>query len=168
MSPYVALGVKAACSAWMIVVSAWDARERRIPNALTLPAMLIALGWQVYLLIAQGAGGLWSALIAWLILFLLWQAHVIGGGDAKVLMALVAMFPTLQFLLLFSLVKLVVTIPLLVKKYWGQRPADLLGQARERVSSARILPDEQELQTLGQSNCWTYCLPGIIYLWWLS
>ena len=168
MSPNVAdVILKAACSLWMVAVSAWDVRQQRVPNALVLPVMLVALIWQIYRLIDHGDASLYFALVAWVILFLLWQGHIIGGGDAKVLMALFAMFPSLSFLLLFSLIKLIVTIPFVLRKYKGQRPADLIERLRARATSDQVLPNQQELQTHGQSNCWTYCLPGLIYLWWL-
>ena len=129
--------------------------------------MLGALIWQLALLVTRADSSFFFALISWVVLFLLWQGHILGGGDAKVLMALFALFPTLPFLIVFSLIKVVVTLPLLVAKYWGRRPSDLAQGLRQRARDGRWLPDQQELASQGQSNCWTYCLPGAVYLWWL-
>lgn len=161
------LALKVGVTLWMVVASAWDMRHHRLPNALVLPVMLGAMLWQLYRLIAYADTSILFALIAWVVVFLLWQGHILGGGDAKVLMALFAMFPTVSFLILFSLVKVGVTVPLLVARYWGRRPADLWHDLRQRTREGRWLPDQQELRIKGQSNCWTYCLPGAVYLWWL-
>lgn len=162
-----ALTLKAGVTLWMLILSTWDLRRHRVPNVLVLPVMLGALLWRLYFFAAEADSSCFFVLISWVILFMLWQGHILGGGDAKVLMVLFAMFPTLQFLVMFSIVKLLVTLPLVVAKYWGRRPGDLLQSARERAQAKQLLPDEHELRTSGQSNIWSYCLSGVVYLWWL-
>jgi prepilin peptidase CpaA len=71
--------------------SVTDLRSRRIPNALTLPALAIALlSWFP----DAGAGGMLRALacaFATLLIGLLFQAGgVVGGGDVKLLAAVAA------------------------------------------------------------------------------
>jgi prepilin peptidase CpaA len=73
------------------VASLTDLRSRRIPNALTLPALLVALlSWFP----DAGGGGVLRALlcaVATLFVGLLFQAGgVVGGGDVKLLAAVAA------------------------------------------------------------------------------
>jgi prepilin peptidase CpaA len=64
----------------------WDYRERRIPNALTLPAFVLGL---VYQAVFRGMPGLADAgggfLIGFGALFLLWMIGGGGGGDVKLM-----------------------------------------------------------------------------------
>ena len=142
------------------MAAAWDAWSAHIPNWLTFPVMLVAGGFRIY-------DGRWQFLLAWVVIFFLWQANVVGGGDAKLLMGLFALFPEPLFLLVFAAVGLVVRIPLVVRKYWGQRPSELLASAGDRLRTGRFTPSREELREHGRSYAWTYCLPGAVYLWLL-
>lgn len=155
-----ALGGRLVITAWLAAVSLWDVRRAIIPNWLTLPAMLAAGGWRLY-------QGRWYVLLMWALLYLLWRVNIMGGGDAKLLMGLFALFPTYDFALLFSLLVLAVTLPLLAARHWGKRPTDLFRGVADRIGQGRLLPTREELETRGQQYAWTFCLPGVIYLWWL-
>ena len=143
------------------MVAIWDARNARIPNWLTFPIMLVAGGYRLY-------EGRWHFAWAWVVIFLLWQLNVLGGGDAKLLMGLVALFPEPLFLLVFAMVGLTVRVPLIVRKYWGRRPLDLMASVINRLRGGRFVPSRAELQKHGHSYAWTYCLPGVIYLWFFG
>jgi prepilin peptidase CpaA len=62
-----------------------DLRERRIPNAVTIPGLIVGIS------LAAGAGGLGSALggvtVAFIITLPFVALGAVGGGDAKFLMA---------------------------------------------------------------------------------
>jgi Flp pilus assembly protein protease CpaA len=100
-------------------------------------------------------------------LYLLWRSNVVGGGDAKLMMGLFALFPEPQFLLLFAVVGLAVRMPFMLRKYWRRKPSDLLAGASERLRTGQLVPSGEELQERGRSYAWMYCLPGVIYLWLL-
>ena len=64
---------------WLAVCAVWDWRERRVPNALTIPPLAVALAGRVW------CGG-WDLLGVLLLggYALLWYKGVIGGADAKI------------------------------------------------------------------------------------
>ena len=161
MSPHtMALLARLAITAWLGAVAVWDWRTALIPNWLTLPVMAVAGGLRLY-------QGRWYLLFIWALLYLIWRVNILGGGDAKFLMGLFALFPTYEFALLFCTMVLAISIPLLVVRHWGKRPAELLQAAIGRVAAGRLLPTREELERRGQQYAWTFCLPGVVYLWWL-
>lgn len=159
---------KIVVTLWLGVVSIWDLRERRIPNGLVMPVMLAALCWRIYASAAHRTLDIAFVLIAWVIVFLLWQIGVWGGGDAKLLMGLLAMFPTQSFLLLFCLCVLAVTLPLLLAKIavslWRRFKQGAPSSGEERES---IWPSRDRLRNKGRAYAWAFALPGVIYVWLL-
>lgn len=150
--------MKILLTAWFAATAAWDARWGIIPNWLTIPVML-------------GLGGLrlyqrhWIVLPIWVLIYLLWRVHIIGGGDAKLLMGIFALFPTFEFAVVFSVLLAAVTLPLLMLQHWGRRPGDLLRGAAHRLQEGPLLPTQEELEAQGRQYAWTFCLPGLVYLW---
>ncbi len=71
--------------ALVLLVSLHDLRRGRIPNWVTLPLMGIGLLWNF-----PGALETW---LACLLLFAAWRAGWLGGGDAKLWMALLWLAP---------------------------------------------------------------------------
>ena len=153
------LAVRLLLSAWLIIIAIWDIRTARIPNWLTFPVMLVIGIWQLY-------HQVWIILPLWILLYLVWRVNIIGGGDAKLLMGLFALFPTYEFAVLFSVLVLLVSMPALLRKYWTRRPVQMAQGVIERVNAGQIFPTQEELQTQGLQYAWTFCLPGLIYLWW--
>ena len=151
---------KLGITTWLCTAALWDVRTATIPNWLTLPMMAAVGGWRLY----QWS---WNVLLIWAMLYLVWRANILGGGDTKLLMGLFALFPTLDFALIFSAVVLIVSVPLIVARHWGKHPADILWAIVDRVQAGRLLPSREELEEHGQSYAWTFCLPGVIYLWLL-
>jgi len=185
--------LKLAITAWLGTVAFWDLRTARIPNRLTLPAMAATGGfrlcqglWGLGLFLLQTAhsgnptssdGGylgsnvqvtanLLFTLVAWAIIFGGWKLNIMGGGDAKLIMVLFALFPTYNFTLTFCLVALVSLLPLLVLQYWGKRPLDALWELAFRLRTG-LFPTREELERKGKQYAWVFCLPGVIYLWLL-
>ncbi|RME48206.1 MAG: prepilin peptidase [Chloroflexi bacterium] len=155
-----AIALRVGLSAWLIAIAVWDVRTARIPNWLTFPVMLAAGAWRLY-------HHVWLILPIWVLIYMIWKVNIVGGGDAKLLMGLFALFPTYEFAFLFAVVVLVVSLPLLYRKHWWRRPAQMAQGVAQRISSGQIFPTHEELQTEGQQYAWTFCLPGLIYLWWL-
>jgi len=163
--PVVGLAFKVLMTFWLVAVAVWDSLARRIPNWLVVPVALLALGWQVYEAVRGKPEGLVFCLGAWVVLYTMWRVHVFGGGDAKFLMALFAIFPTGQFLLLFSLVVLAVSIPIIVVRHVLPRLSRAPRKAPSRTPEQGLLPTAEALRTRGQNFSWTFALPGVIYLW---
>jgi Flp pilus assembly protein protease CpaA len=79
------LALKAAIFAAAVAAAAFDVRRRRVPNWISLPALAASL-------ILIPLSGRWEGLLAWPVLYAAWSAGWIGGGDAKLLMAVAAAF----------------------------------------------------------------------------
>lgn len=169
-----ALAAKVLVTAWMVVIAVKDHRTGLIPNRLTAP---VFIGVGAYRVIWQGLiQGEWSylaLLLAYAVLFGLWMLKFIGGGDAKFLMALSSLFPTIEFATLLALFLLLVTVPLLIWEIAKAAHADSIGgvfrSVRDRLLSGQVLPTEQDLHERGRRYAWTFAIPGIIYTWiyWL-
>lgn len=154
------LALRLGLTAWLVAISIWDVRTARIPNWLTFPVMLGAGIWRLY-------QGVWIVLPIWVLLYVIWRVNIVGGGDAKLLMGLFALFPTFEFAFLFAVVVLVVSLPLLYRKHWWRRPAEMAQGVVQRINSGQIFPTQEELHSEGEQYAWTLVLPGLIYLWWL-
>ena len=176
---------------WLSAVAYLDARTATIPNALTLPMMAVlggarvaraaghalsswiipggqALGrWAMWAGDAQAVGQLVLMVISWAFCFALWEGHVLGGGDAKTLMGILALFPSVDFVVFLAAAVLVLSVPLLWLKWRGKRLQDVVGSIGRRLSEGGLLPTEQQLAEEGRPYAWTFCLPGAIYLWFL-
>ena len=151
-------GIRLALTAWLVAVAVWDWRRAVIPNWLTLPVMLAAGGVRLY-------QGHLHILAIWVLLYLIWRVNIVGGGDAKLLMGLFALFPTYEFAFLFSILVLAVSVPMIIARHWGKRPSDLAAAVADRIGRSRFLPTREELEIKGQQYAWTFCLPGVVYLW---
>ena len=154
------LGIRLALTAWLVAVAVWDWRRAIIPNWLTLPVMLATGGVRLY-------QGHLHVLAIWVLLYLIWRMNIVGGGDAKLLMGLFALFPTYEFALLFAVLLLAVYVPMIIARHWGKRPIDLAAAVLDRIRQGYLLPTREELEAKGQQHAWSYCLSGAIYLWWL-
>lgn len=142
--------------------------QRSRLNRFAIAVLLVVAAGQFLSWVGRAPSEVIFVLVSWFVLFMMWRVHIFGGGDTKLLMALFALFPTIRFFILFALVKLIVSIPLLVLKYVRQGIPNLLPSTRHRIQLSGALPTAEKLQTQGQPNCWTLVLPGVIYLWWVS
>ena len=144
-------------SAYLAVASIVDLKTHKVPNWLTLPPM-----------IALGAIRLTRFdlvfLAYWAGIYLCWAAHVWGGGDAKLLMALFALWPTLDFLWIECLTTLVLGIPLLIAEYRRSSPGELALRAYSRLATGDILPGEEKLAA-GSPATWLLAMGGLVYSW---
>jgi prepilin peptidase CpaA len=73
----------------LMLAAAWtDVRSRRIPNLLTVSGFVAAIGLRLLAGPAAGIDGLTGALLAFVLCLPFFVLGVLGGGDAKLLMAL--------------------------------------------------------------------------------
>jgi Flp pilus assembly protein protease CpaA len=176
----------------LLAIAYLDARTATIPNWLTLPILALAGGWRLARVVGgalmgmsaqpqQPSGG-WAAslfsggqavpafifmILAWGLCFALWQLHVLGGGDSKTLMGMLALFPTADFGLFLAVGVLVLSLPLPLLRLRGKRLRDAVPALRRRLQSDSFFPTERELEEEGRPYAWTFCLPGVAYLWLL-
>jgi Flp pilus assembly protein protease CpaA len=164
LPPAFKLAVQVGLSAWMIAVAVSDHRTGRIPNALTAPVFLGVGAYRLF----EGVTGQpvrLLMLVAWALIFVLWMAHFIGGGDAKFLMALYALFPSMEFTAILALILLLITVPLVLVEFWQRRGSGAAGSAWRRVVTGQLLPSEADLQERGRRYAWTFAVPGLVYTW---
>ena len=188
--PTVSLLLKIVLTAWLLAIAYLDMRTAMISNRLTLPAIALLGGLHVfggarYLLKAAVARlGLssatfwqrtasderaWSALLFMILAlacaFALWELHILGGGDTKTLMGILALFPSGDFVAFLAAAVLILSLPLLVLRLRGKRWRDLPSALHERLQRGSLFPTQQELEEQGRPYAWTFCLPAVIYLW---
>ena len=142
------LAVRIALTIWMFWISYSDRRDGLIPNKLTAPVFLgVGLFQIVYgiLTVVSPLPNEWYRIfaipVAYAIIFGLWMLHFIGGGDAKFLMALFALFPTMQFVAVLALVLLIITVPIFIWDTVQQKPASLWRALRDRLLTGAVPPD---------------------------
>jgi Flp pilus assembly protein protease CpaA len=180
--------IKLLITAWLLGIAWVDLRTQRIPNWLTLPIMfgvggyrllqalypalalaVESLGWSLpgaHLFPPLTAPGLpW---VAWAIFFVFWFLHVMGGGDAKLLMGLIVIYPTLDFVLALALLILLIGVPWLLVSRLATHSGSSWRALYVRLLTLRIFPTAEELATRGKPTAWLFCLPGVIYTWFLS
>ena len=76
-----------ALVALLLVATVFDLRSRRIPNALTASGFVIAIALRFVAGPGAGIDGLTGALLAFVLCLPFFVLGVLGGGDAKLLMA---------------------------------------------------------------------------------
>jgi prepilin peptidase CpaA len=76
-----------ALVALMLGAAVFDVRSRRIPNALTVSGFVIAIALRFVAGPGAGIDGLTGAILAFVLCLPFFVLGVLGGGDAKLLMA---------------------------------------------------------------------------------
>jgi len=141
-----------------------DLKTRRIPNWLTLPWMALALAWQF------GQRGLWAlwVLLIWWGIFFGWALRFYQGGDAKLLMALFALWPDLRFFWALCAAAVLVGGVALLLRYRG-RLRELGAFYLSNLLAFRLHPEEGEEGVGGQGPHLTIAaaLAGGVYAWFL-
>lgn len=167
------LAVRALVTVWLIAISVGDHRFGIIPNRLTGPVLLGGALWQIAYgaltlaspSLADEPWRIYGVVLAFAAVFGLWMLHFIGGGDAKFLMALFALFPTMDFVAVLALLLLVVTLPLLLLELRREGVGAAGRGFRDRLVTGRFLPTEADLQTRGRRYAWTFAIPAAVYVW---
>lgn len=145
---------------WLLAAALSDIRTGRIPNWMTLPVMAVAGVYQLFF------ARQWLVLVLWIALFVMWELNFMMAGDAKLLMGLFALFPSLDYALVLTVGGLIELIPLLILRYRSRSLATTLTTMAIRVQNGEILPTRAELVREGRRLAWVFCLPSIVYVWW--
>jgi prepilin peptidase CpaA len=83
------LGMMSVALCAMMLLAAWfDVRVRRVPNALTISGFGVAIALRLMAGPGAGIDGVTGALLAFVLCLPFFVLGVLGGGDAKLLMAL--------------------------------------------------------------------------------
>lgn len=115
----------------------------------------------------QALAALLFMMVAWGFCFALWELHILGGGDAKTLMGMFALFPTFDFAVFLAVSVLVLSLPLLLHRLRGRRLRGISQAISKRLKEGPFFPTQRELEEEGRPYAWTFCLPGVAYLWFL-
>lgn len=165
------IAARVAIIVWMVAISILDTRDGIIPNRLTGPVMLgfgaFQIGYGLLTVFVPSLDAeyhrIFGLLVAFAIVFGLWMLHFIGGGDAKFLMAMFALFPTMRFVAVLAFILLILTVALLAQSLWGHSPAEIGRRAWARIVTGNVLPTREELDERGKRYAWTFAVPGIVY-----
>jgi prepilin peptidase CpaA len=84
-----------------LIACGFDLKWRKIPNWLTISALILGLGGHAVFGWESGAGALWGCLTGLVLLAIPFIAGGIGGGDVKLMMALGAFLGVVRIFWVF-------------------------------------------------------------------
>ena len=179
-------------SVLLIAIAAWDLRTKRVPHLIAWPLLLIAVAARTW----QGSWLLLPLLVGLVLVELLpqvwrgpgivllvggaqWGAQILGdpvaqlvalwwgvGGDTRVFMALVALFPDTAMVAALwgglALVSLAWLVVLYRRCAWS-----LLAQAGQSISGGRY-PSQEDLAEQGKPSTPGLVLGALTYLWLIA
>ncbi|MCC6190622.1 MAG: prepilin peptidase [Anaerolineales bacterium] len=162
-------GTRLALSVLLVSLAAYDLRNKRIPNAVMRPAVIA--GWLVLVARLALSQVSWEqvglATLTSAICLALWWIRAFGGGDTKLLIALVALFPDARFV--YAMMIAVLLGSLLALIVWDGR-AGLRRLAALFVTASRgAWPDRAEVaaayQKRGRPITFAFSLGAVLYIW---
>ncbi len=162
-------GVRLAFSVLLVSLAAYDLLHKRIPNAVMRPAVIV--GWLVLvarLALSQvGWGQVGLATLTAAICLALWWVRAFGGGDTKLVIALVALFPDARFINAMLIAVLLGSILALI--VWDGRAGLRRLAALFVTASQGAWPGRAEVaaayQTRGRPITFALSLGAILYIW---
>ena len=159
----------------LLAVTAWRAlmTDDGYPVGLALALFLIGSQWptlaapalagMVACLTLAAPVGLEVVVAVWVFCFVLWRLGVIGGADAKVVMALTALFPDGRLAWLLLLAWFGLSLVYLVARHGRSVPRSLLQAARGLVKLRVLSEEEDEKERYPALPA--VALAGLAYLW---
>lgn len=142
---------------YLVVVAFVDMRTNRVPNWLTLPPMAALLVFRAW----RGEGLL--LLAYWAPAFVLWLLNIAGGGDIKLLMVELGLWPSLWFVIVAGCIISIVGTAVLLSKY---KSIPALAKA-QYIAITRLLsgahPSRAELEFYGTPGAYLYEVAGAIF-----
>lgn len=90
--------MRCTLTALLAALAAFDVHNRRVPNAVTLAlvglaSLFVPLRWWDHSL---GSQAVFIVVTTWLVCLALWWLRVVGGGDAKLLIGLLTLLPSVE------------------------------------------------------------------------
>jgi Flp pilus assembly protein protease CpaA len=150
----------------------YDLRYSRVPNLVVMLMLLAVIPITVTRLVANELGWGWAAIVlaTWAVCLSLWWLHVIGGGDAKLVMALVGFFPDNRLLLALLLGLLVGSTATLFLRH-GRAGLRRTSAILVTALAGRTLPTLEEIgeayQKRGSPAAVWISAGSLLYLWWI-
>lgn len=143
---------------YLVIVALVDMRTNRVPNWLTLPpmaALLVLRAW-------RGEGLI--LLAYWAPAFVLWLINVAGGGDIKLLMVELALWPSPWFVAVAGATVALVGTVVLLSRY-----KSLVSLARAQYAAVARLaagdhPSRPELECYGTPGAYLYEVAGAVFV----
>jgi Flp pilus assembly protein protease CpaA len=152
----------------LLAVVVWRSLTGGWPLALALALVLAGAQWPWFSAASVGllAACAWPATSVgldvtvgvWTFVYVLWQIGVIGGADAKVVMALVALFPDGQIVWLLLLCWFGLSVVHLLRRHGKRVPRALL-QATKAMAGLEM-PEGSRYPALP-----AVALAGLVYVW---
>jgi hypothetical protein len=148
---------------WRFIDTARDDRRWLVPDVaaygLTIALLAVARG--------QGAAAFFFT-AGFALVHLLWRLGRLPGGDAALLIALLALFPSLRFLILASLVVAAAVLPRLAWRYRHDLAAAArLGFVGGPWAALSILRAAARTRSKPEPVAYLFALAGIAALVWL-
>jgi prepilin peptidase CpaA len=164
-----AIAMRLVLTVILVGLGFYDLWRARVPNLIVLPLLVVTLplnavrvwhgtldGWDVALLA-----------VGWLVCLLLWAMRAFGGGDVKLMMALLGLFPEARMVLTLLLGLLVGLLLVLISSE-GRAGLRRLG-ALFFTAAQGLWPTREEIQAAylarGRRITWVIALAGLVYLW---
>ena len=143
---------------YLVIVAVVDMRTNRVPNWLTLPLLAALLVLRVW----RGEG--LTLLAYWVPAFGLWLINIAGGGDIKLLMVELALWPSPWFVAVAGGTVAIVGTAVLLSRY-----KSLTAFARAQYAAITRLaagdhPSRSELELYGTPGAYLYEVAGAIFV----
>jgi Flp pilus assembly protein protease CpaA len=154
----------------LLAVTAWQTLTGSWPLGLTLALILAGAQWPVFAVPSLGLmvlcawlavpSGMDVAVWVWVFVYVLWLLRVIGGADAKVVMALMAVFPDGRLAWLLLLCWFGLSVVYLLHRHGRHAPQALL-KATSGLVRFQVLEEEGGRYPALPA----VALAGLIYVW---
>jgi Flp pilus assembly protein protease CpaA len=166
------LVTRAGLSIILVGLAIYDLKHTVVPNVVVMPLMLAVIPLTLLRLITDAVS--WSQVgliaLAWGVCIFMQATRMLGGGDAKLAMALIGIFPDQWMIYTLLAVFLIGHLVILLGR---DRWAGIQRVRRIVLSTlvTRQLPTREEIRAAAQAR-WrpvTYfvSLAGLLYLWLL-
>jgi hypothetical protein len=154
----------------LLAVTAWWALTGGWPLALMLALILAGSQWLAFAVPSLGLMvlcawfaaplGLDVAVWVWIFVYLLWQIRVLGGADAKVVMALTALFPDGRLAWLLLICWFGLSVAYLLHRHGGHAPRALLKATKGLIRLHVVEENDGRCPALP-----AVALAGLVYVW---
>lgn len=154
----------------LVGLAFYDLKRQRVPNVVVMPLMLAAFPLTALRLAAGAVSWSQVGLIAltWAICLFMQATRMLGGGDAKLAMALIGIFPARGMVYLLLVVFLMGHILILLSRDgWAGVQRVKAIAFNSLVTHQLPTPGEIRAAAQAQRNPVTYLvsLAGLVYLW---
>jgi prepilin peptidase CpaA len=153
----------------LLRLAIYDIHTRRVPNLVVIPLLLVGGGVTLVRLWLGHVSpeSIWVLALTVVACLILWRFHAFGGGDVKLIVALIALAPDMQLVYLLlggTLGGLFLVLAVGDGRQGIRRMMALLANAGHGV-----LPDRAEImaayQSRGRPITFAFCLAAVAYLW---